>query len=287
MKIFVPRLSVACIQPPQTKLIPNLGGLPWGFPVDTWPVCRECGSHMALLAQLPHDASVGLDLGDKSYVLHLFQCPVGGCSSYAYDEGCTASLILHCEDLGNDLTHPADIEMQKTNPYVAISRSEADGSKSIESFPVLPLNGEFWITGWDEFEDGIEPSQSALYYDEVSFEDASDEEREPYRKLASTEESAFRFRTKTGGFPYWGWHGAQPPQGNFEFLLQLDTFISIDGPLPEPKDLEKPNAPWEMQQNKERNGFTATFANFGTDGAAYIFIDRTAMPPNVIWAWSR
>ena len=242
---------------------------------------------MALLAQLPHNASVGLDLGDEAHILHLFQCPVGGCSSYAYDEGCTASLVLRCEDLGDGLTYPADIETPRTNPYVAISRSDNDGCETTERFPVPPMNGEFWIEGWSEFEDGVKPSQRAMYFDEDAFNKASDEERDPYQKLSSTEGDAFKFRTKTGGFPYWGWHGAQPPQGNFEFLLQIDTFIPIDGPLPKPEDMERPNAPWDVQQNEGENRFTATFANFGTDGAAYVFIDRTTTPPTVIWAWSR
>src|SRR5215813_8364744 len=51
---FIPRFEVATLQPPQMRLIPKFGGLPWGLPADMWPRCRECSMPMALLAQLPH-----------------------------------------------------------------------------------------------------------------------------------------------------------------------------------------------------------------------------------------
>jgi hypothetical protein len=312
VKIFIPSFVVASLQPPQSNLLPKFGGLPWGFPAAKWPVCRECESQMVLLAQLPHDPSVGLDFGDEAYVLHLFQCPTGGCSSYAYGEGCTASLILRCEHLGDGLTQPPYAGPPKPNPYVSISRTNADGGEEVAHFLPPPMNGELWITGWAEFEDDIRPDQRAVYYDGSKFDDASDEEREPYRKFLQAGEDAGKFRTKAGGFPYWGRHGAAPPQGSFEFLLQIDTFIHIDGSLPKPEQVgcdvflqtdksgydpdahlrapeekKKPNAPWNVQQLGKKNEFTAEFANFGTCGAAYVFIDREQVPPKVIWAWSR
>jgi hypothetical protein len=313
MKIFIPSFAIASMRPPQTKLLPKFGGLPWGFPVDNWPVCRECASQMALLAQLPHDPSVGLDFGDEAHVLHLFQCPTAGCSSYAYDAGCTASLLLRGEDLGDGLTEPPHAGPPKPNPYVAMSRTNRDGDKHVEHFLSPPMNGEFWITGWTELEDGIRPDQKTIYYDGSKFNDASDEEREPYRKFFQPDEYATKFRTKVGGFPYWGArHGVSLPQGCFEFLFQIDTFLCVAGSLPKPEDVgcdvfmetgasgydaathvrvseekKRPNAPWSVSQTRTDDEFTAEFANFGTDGAAYVFIDRQKSPPDIIWAWSR
>ena len=54
MRNCVPDLAVATLQPSQDRLIPKFGGLPWGFPQQIWPICRECDQPLALLAQLPH-----------------------------------------------------------------------------------------------------------------------------------------------------------------------------------------------------------------------------------------
>ena len=55
--------------------------------------------------------------------------------------------------------------------------------------------------------------------------------------------------------------GFHPPP--YEYLMQIDTFL----------DLAEEES--------------ADFANFGSDGVAYIFIDRTAAPPNILWFWNR
>jgi len=311
MKIFVPRLTVASLQPPQSALMPKFGGLPWGFPVERWPVCRECASSMALLAQLPHDAAAALDLGGDAHVLHLFQCPTGGCSSYAYEAGCTASLILRCEELGEGLTEPP-AGPPAPNPYVAISRTLETGETEVERFAPAQMNGELWISGWDEYEDGARADQRDVYFDASRFFDADEDEQEPFRKLQASDEDSFRFRTKAGGFPYWGGNGPTPPEGAFEFLLQIDTFLDVKGALPKPDEIgcdvfllsaqqgydeeahlrvpddkRRANAPWSAQQSSSDGAFYVEFANFGTDGTAYVFIDRAHSPPRVTWAWSR
>ena len=311
MKIFVPRLAVASLQPPQTALMPKFGGMPWGFPISRWPVCRECGSHMALLAQLPHDEAVGLDFGGDGQVLHLFQCPTGGCSAYAYDEGCTDSLILHCDELGDGLTEPP-AGPPAPNPYVCISHTSESGEVEIERFLPAPMNGELWITGWDGYEDGVRAEQRDVYFDASRFSDAMEEEQEPFLKLqAGADDDYCRLRTKTGGFPYWN-YGPTPPKGAFEFLLQIDTFLYVRGALPKPEEIgcdvfllsdrqgydeaghlrvppdkRRANAPWCVLQSSRSDAFRVEFANFGTDGTAYVFIDRAHSPPLVTWAWSR
>lgn len=98
MLSYTPQLAVATLQAPQTRLIPKLGGLPWGFPQELWPSCRECGEMLALLAQLRHQEPA-LALGDSQAVLHLFQCATAGCSTWSYDGGCNAALIQRREAL--------------------------------------------------------------------------------------------------------------------------------------------------------------------------------------------
>ena len=281
MRIFVPSFVVATLQPPQTALRSKLGGLPWGFPAESWPVCAECGGPMVLLAQLPQDAAIGLDLGGEDHVLHLFQCPAAGCSSYEYESGCNASLVLRRAELGDGLT-------------------PSPGSD--ERFPPPVMNGELWIAGWHERDDGITPDLRDAFFDPDKYWDFAS------RSVGGTGGDAVprrRERTKVGGFPEWGNHGVVLPNGTFEFLLQLDTFLPVEGQLPKPEqagcsicsakgsvtavpaDMAKPNAPLMLHEGAGETGYSAEFANFGTDGTAYVFIDRRSMPPLVIWAWTR
>jgi|GEM_PF-1638669 len=312
MKIFVPRVVVASLQPPQTALMPKFGGLPWGFPVERWPVCRDCMGSMVLLAQLPHNAAAGLGLGDDVHVLHLFQCPTAGCSSSAYDAGCTASLILRCEELGDGLTEPP-AGPPAPNPHVAISRTLETGEKVVERFKPPTMYGELWITGWDEYEDGVCADERDVYFDDYLLLDADEDKQEPFRKLQAYEDEGFRFYTKAGGFPYWRSFGANPPEGPFEFLLQVYPYLYVRGALPKPEEIgcdvlltsvletydeaadlrvppdkRRANAPWGARQAPTDGGFCVQFAILGPDSAtAYVFIDRAHWPPRVTWAWSR
>jgi len=59
---WVPKFVLGSVQPDQDKLIPKLGGLPWGFPASSWPICRSCGHTMSHMAQLPHVEEI-FDLG--------------------------------------------------------------------------------------------------------------------------------------------------------------------------------------------------------------------------------
>src|SRR5262249_12141801 len=152
------RFEVATLQPPQTRLIAKLGGLPWGFPPEMWPRCRECTAPMALLAQLPHDG-LALDLGDSRWVLHLFQCATAGCSTWGYDEGCNAAFILAREALGEGPT-PAPQTVTGPSVYAWVA-----GSAAVHR----SMHGELWITGWQEHEDGIPQQLSPAYSDAGSF----------------------------------------------------------------------------------------------------------------------
>lgn len=297
MKFYVPILKIATLMPPQQNLQPKLGGKPWGFPIQRWPICKECGTPMALLAQIPHDPPA-IDLGNDSYVLHLFQCPVGGCSSYDYQAGCSSGLVVKRDELTQGFTEAPSIDHLPRNAMAVPASGMAPADPASE----IPLNGELWISGWTEHEDGIPASIRHAFFDWDQFQDLPNE----VQNLGFET----RWRTKTGSVPLWGGNGvAEYPPAPFEYLMQIGTFLFLPGEMPSPdqmgcsariniagesgRDLpvsehaKLDNAPWFAQQDEGDDRFYVEIANFGTDGTAYVYINRQVSPPDVVWAWSR
>jgi hypothetical protein len=305
MRFFRPRFVVATLQTePQTRLRSKLGGRPWGFPVSHWPFCRECTRPMALVAQLLHDPPM-LDLGNDNYVLHLFQCPTAGCSSYECDAGCTAGLVLSRHDLGDALieaprdTHPTgQIYVKMTGPNVVVP----------EENWTIPLNGELWLSHWEQHDDEIPPDKLSAFFDNAAFDALPARQRNPFGFDS-------RWHTKTGSAPYWGGNGVgdtveRVPQPPFAFLMQINESIPVAGPVPAPDaagcdivrcerdgksqtilraapSARRVNAPlhisYEAENEKE---YWVSFANFG-GGSAYVFTDRHGVDPRFIWFWSK
>jgi hypothetical protein len=55
-----------------------------------------------------------------------------------------------------------------------------------------------------------------------------------------------------------------------------------------PSNARRENAPWSvMQQVGEDDDHEVQFANFGSDGTLYVFIDRQATPSSVLLFWNR
>ena len=65
-----------------------------------------------------------------------------------------------------------------------------------------------------------------------------------------------------------------------------------------PEANRRENAPWHISQEifprnvvSQETGtegeYFAAFANFGSDGTAYVFIDRDKSPPDVLLFWNR
>jgi hypothetical protein len=298
MRNFLPDLAVATMQPSQDRLIPKFGGLPWGFPQQIWPFCRECDQPLALLAQLPHQLPV-LDLGDLKSVLHLFQCTTSSCSPWSYDTGCNAAFILPRGALAEGLTPTP----KATRPRPVSAWAGPNRIPIVD----LSMHGEIWITGWREHEDGIQDHVSAAYCDPTEFYTLPEEFQFPHRFEP-------RLATKTGGVPYWTGNGpcAAPdiPQAPFEYLMQISSLV-LRGSLPSasvvgcdvhlvhmnaeknaiykmetlavPEDDRRENAPWYLSQQVGSEGeYFAEFANFCSDGTAYVFIDRETSPPGIV-----
>jgi hypothetical protein len=242
---------------------------------------------MGLLAQLPHD-SPALDLGDARWVLHVFQCRRAGCFTWSYDGGCNAAFILPREVLREGLTQP---------PPARLVRAVIDEERS--------MHGELWMTGWQEHEDAIPQPMRPAYFDHHAF-DALPE------KFKFPDGFGSRFRTKAGGVPYWTVKAGASgfPLAPFDYLMQIDTFITIQGRLPDPSTIgcnvyvhgangqvetrpvprmaERENAPWgAMRELEQDDEYDVEFANFGSDGTGYVFIDRETTPPRVMFFWNR
>src|SRR6185295_11396473 len=113
-----------------------------------------------------------------------------------------------------------------------------------------------------------------------------------------------RWRTKMGGIPYWSGNGPlQKLKPDFEFLFQLDNLIPFEGEAPQPDDFggtvvfteysgtgknlriarqeshephpskKRLNAPWSAGVDR-KGRFEVEITNLGTDGTAYVFINR-------------
>ena len=166
------------------------------------------------------------------------------------------------------------------------------------------MHGELWITGWQEHEDAIPQHMRPAYFDPHAFEALPQEIQFPH-------DFDSRLRTKAGGVPYWTANGPdQVPPRPFDYLMQIDTFLSMQGRLPDPMAIgcdvyvrqanglmerrtvpsiaKRENAPWSAMQELDRDDeYDVEFANFGSDGTAYVFIDRDTTPPRAILFWNR
>jgi hypothetical protein len=174
------------------------------------------------------------------------------------------------------------------------------------------MHGELWLTGWQEHEDAIPQHMSPAYLDPHTFAALPAELQCPH-------DFDHRLRTKAGGVPYWTANGptmisresaGEIPPRPFDYLMQIDTFPSIQGRLPDPSAIgcdvyvhqasgkmetrrvpslaRRENAPWRALQELDRDDeYYVEFANFGSDGTAYVFIDRETTPPRAIFFWNR
>ncbi len=281
MLSFLPSFQIVTLAGEQICLRSKLGGVPWGLPADRWPVC--CGHPQKLLAQLCHEPPM-LDLGTPGAVLHLFQCLECLDISDAGNEG--AAFVLDRSQLGDGLVRvPGD-------------DAELDMGG--------PLIGEFWLTGWQEEDDGIPPPRLPEFFDERAYWALQDE----FPNVDWYDEQG---RTRFGGGPRWTGNGPQLfPPSPYEFCCQLDNFLTLAGPAPAPdavgctvaeydlasgkpafshlqpaRERRRPNAPWRLVHERGGTRHRAEYTNFGSDGTAYVFIDRTQAPPVVRWLWNR
>jgi hypothetical protein len=142
VRYHVPRSVLGSRCEEQTGPVDKLGGLPWGFPVTSWPVCRECGRPQSHVAQLQHDGE-RLDLGGEGRVLVLFQCDWGPdpCQTFRPEYGANAAMIIDTDADG--LTLPPE--------------------------PCPQEVPELRVAEWMARDDGIAPDRYSDFFDDDQF----------------------------------------------------------------------------------------------------------------------
>jgi hypothetical protein len=250
MLVYRPLLA----EPPtnfiETRLRAKFGGAPFGFPSERWPRCARCGELREFVTQWAHEPPM-VDLGQDGRGLFLFSCLNLLCLDYGAAKSCEAFLLAR-EEIG-------------ATPTPRPEPSGADQS----------VWAEFLSLGWEEAQDGIAPEQASAFYDDAAYMALPDEATQPFGfDLA--------WRTKAGGFPYWTGHGVQldarsTPIPPFEFLLQFSSLVLTR------EDASDGHAEPDAQDPR----YPVMFANFGSDGVGFVFIDRTREPPSVAWFWTR
>ena len=247
MRNFKPNFSLGCTRPEQTKLQSKFGGRPWGLAPAKWP------KGMALLCQLVHDPPM-IDLGGD-YVLQLWHWndPDDFQDPPEYHFHCDFSTLVPRSELGEFLT-PAPSNQK--------------------------LIGEVFIESWEEFDDNMPVEWLTMFFDKSS-----------YGELLEREVGAIQFGgglgTKFGRPPCWqGTNAIENAPQNCEFIFQTNAYIPIQGQLPNPNLIEKNNLKG-LLPNPQGNGFQYVITDFGSDGSAFVFLDKTQDPPIPLWTWSR
>jgi hypothetical protein len=101
MIIHRPVFYPGVLMPKQKTLEDKLGGFPWRFPKERWPVCGFCKKPMSFLAQFRHHPE-RLDLGKDGRVLFLFEC-FGHQTNL--EDSCQRCFVLEEYQLTQGLTH--------------------------------------------------------------------------------------------------------------------------------------------------------------------------------------
>ena len=243
MRYFVPNIRISEELPYQSLPEDKLGGLPWGIAPKLWPICRECGKSQSLLAQFLHHPE-RLDLGRSGRVLSVFQCnhDPGMCATWEGGSGANACFVTEPEELLPGLaTLPSDAPL---------------------------IEPEARIVEWIERDDGITEVEASKFLSSAFY------------GMDKSEISKVSWSTRLGGVPCWVQGSDETPQGNWQFVGQLDsTYSFIVPPL-----LETPGVVEDARHWEGRSHYCEG-PNFGAGGIAYLFIRLTSSKPEGWFFW--
>jgi len=280
VKYFVPELALGALLPPQSQLVEKLGGLPWGLPLDRWPLCRECGNPQNHLATFVHHAE-RLDLGKEGRAVLIFQCGHSpnetDCETSEAASGANAVVFLDASEIGGALTEaPAPGAMKEI---------------------------EMRVAGWTEQHDLVTPEVEASFYSAVGFWDEPDEARQ-------TIEDSIEDGTRLGSVPRW----VQEPEkinSTFHFAAQLAMYAHFPDPLPTADSVGAAILVWDaaagdycvsepsqpettlrgqiyvsdLTRERYGSGFDVEFAEFGDGGNGYLFVNPDPEAPQGLFMW--
>ena len=230
--------------------------------MDRWP-----SEDLVLFAQLVHDPPM-IDLGGE-FVLHLWHWADPDCfmDPPGYEVNSLFSTVLRRDEIGSGLS---DVSKDKV------------------------MLGEVFVEGWEVLDDGVPAAWGPSYRSKDKYLDLLDRETEEVKTGGG-------LRTRFGGFPCWGGtegiHGL--PEG-VTFLFQTDGSYRSNKSLSEFSRAgavlhdesgsiigtrSKPNAPESISEYKGE--VVVRFANFASDGIAFVFLDKSSEIPTARWTWSR
>jgi hypothetical protein len=192
MRCFIPDIRYGRDLPAQTQLEDKVGGLPWGLPIQQWPICSCCESPQALVAQLVHH-SERFDLGRDGRVLFIFKCNSFqiSCPTHEPNSEAQTSFILDPEELLTGLTCPP---------------SEVRAEEEIR------------VIDWLIEDDGVPEQYSAASY-QASRQNLPEE----------IQEKLHEYEMKLGGIPDWE-NLHYLPDGDWRFLGQLSSCYRFFSP---------------------------------------------------------
>jgi hypothetical protein len=192
MNYFVPTLQQVSNFSLQTTFQEKLGGLPFGLPIEMYPICKECSNPMSFVAQFAHNKE-RLDLGKEKRILYIFVCnyedvDYSVCQSWDAGLGANACIIIEPETFTN---------------------------KEIKINVNVQLINEFIVTDWQEFDDEISEKENHYFLDTQKHNEI--EFTQFVKLLDKTVDN-----TRLGSVPYWIQY-PEIPDGNYKFIGQLDS----------------------------------------------------------------
>jgi len=267
--------------------------LPWGLPLDRWPLCRECGNPQTHLATLIHHAG-RLDLGAEGRAVLVFQCGhtpnETDCEAMDVNSGANAVVFLNADEIGNGPTLP---------PAPGANREI-----------------EMRIVQWEERHDLVTPELEASFYNADGFWDEPDEAR---RAVEDSIEDGARL----GSVPCW----VQEPEDTdpaLPFAAQFAMYYHFPDPVPsadavgavvsihpsmeglpplDPRrwngslsyEVTEPAHPdpslrgqiyvSDLTLERYGSGFDVEAADFGDGGTAYLFVQPDPVAPKGRFLW--
>jgi hypothetical protein len=200
MRYFVPKLAPGWMNDgPQSDRGDHFGGLPFGLPIERWPVCRHCGATMSFVCQLEHHAE-RLDLGANASTMFVFWCfkDPGNCPVWEPDAGSNAVFVLKADECTNTAAHMPEVEV----------------------LPYLP------VLGWREHDDGVASEQRKAFFDATAYLELDDR---GFEVLPGT---------RLGGAPFWPQAAPVCPwDPAWQLVLQLDGGEWLEPPAPSADEL--------------------------------------------------
>ncbi|SFI96030.1 hypothetical protein [Thermoflavimicrobium dichotomicum] len=265
MRYFVPDLQLGAFLPEPKQFVEQYGGVPWGLPVERWPICAECGEPMTMLAQFQHHPE-RLPLGKEGRVLYLFQCEsMQGCATWEAESGANAVIILEPEQIQDHLTLPPS-----------------------EKTWILP---EARVVKWNAKDDGVPVDWQEHFLDGDMY----------HQWYIDGDLPEGLETTKLGGFPEW----VQWPEGYpkpYYFAGQFDSGLTVEIPEGDKQLAEQEKNGYRFYEvspeigqpfvvyiiENEKTGerkYNVEFASFGDTGIGYLFVNPDPHQPAGKFLW--